>query len=436
MRARTLAACAAVAAAAAAWAAREPRAETDAVSALLPALPGEAEVRERDIALFRARVAADPYGGSDRARLASLYLQRARETGDPRDLARAEEQARASLRARAERNPGALRTLAATLMAQHRFAEARRTAERLYALEPESPSSRALLGETLLELGDYTAARAVFGSLEGSRADLAVAPRLARWEEVAGHTGRAREILYAAAAEAGGRTNLPREQAAWFHLRAGELELRAGRIAAAERELRAGLAAFPGDARLLAGMARLEAARGRWEEARGWGEQSVARMLDPATLALLSDAAEAAGDTARAAGYARVMEVAVTGHPGAYHRAWSLFLLDHGRAVDEVARRAADELRERRDVYGWDVLAWARLKQGRPQAARAAMRRALALGTEDAMLFFHAGMIARAAGHRAEAGRWLARALETNPRFHPLHAATARAVLDSLRAGA
>jgi hypothetical protein len=48
------------------------------------------------------------------------------------------------------------------------------------------------------------------------------------------------------------------------------------------------------------------------------------------------------------------------------------------------------------------------------------------------MLFFHAGMIARANGRREEARAGLERALAVNPYFHPTQPAQARATLDSL----
>ena len=60
------------------------------------------------------------------------------------------------------------------------------------------------------------------------------------------------------------------------------------------------------------------------------------------------------------------------------------------------------------------------------------MTQALALGTRDAMLFYHAGMIERALGNAEAARKHLESALETNPYWDPFHPAEARAVLDSL----
>jgi len=44
--------------------------------------------------------------------------------------------------------------------------------------------------------------------------------------------------------------------------------------------------------------------------------------------------------------------------------------------------------------------------------ARSEMQRALAEGTQDGRLFFHAGIIASQAGHLADAERWLRKASE------------------------
>ena len=366
-------------------------------------LDAEAEGRARDIALYERRAAEDEQSAEDRAQLAALYLQRARETGDEEDVRRAEGAARQSLALRTAHNGKTFVTLASSLLAQHRFVEARDVAARLAGLYPEEPAYRALLGETQVELGDYDAARATFNTVDAVTAPLSSRARLARWAELTGRTDAARRLLATAAEDAGRRAELPREQRAWFHLRAGDLELRAGRLRAAERAFRAGLAVNPEDHRVLAAMARLAAARGDWRRVVDYGDRAIAVALDPATLGLVSDAHAALGDTAKAAEYFRTMEVAVSAQAGPFHRAWSLFLLDHGRRVPEVLARARAEIAVRRDVYGHDLLAWALHKAGRDAEAQAAMTAALALGTQDAMLFRHAAAIERALGREAAA---------------------------------
>ena len=90
------------------------------------------------------------------------------------------------------------------------------------------------------------------------------------------------------------------------------------------------------------------------------------------------------------------------------------------------------ELETRRDIYGYDLLAWGLHASGRDDEARLPIARALELGTQDAMLYYHAGMIALATGDTVAAHARLERALAINPWWHPTQPARARALLDSL----
>ena len=94
---------------------------------------------------------------------------------------------------------------------------------------------------------------------------------------------------------------------------------------------------------------------------------------------------------------------------------------------------AQAELTGRRDIHGYDLLAWALYKSGRAPEARVAMNAALAQGTQDPMFLYHAGMIARANNEPAAARDYLQRALAIAPTFDHAAPAMARAVLDSLR---
>jgi tetratricopeptide (TPR) repeat protein len=118
-----------------------------------------------------------------------------------------------------------------------------------------------------------------------------------------------------------------------------------------------------------------------------------------------------------------------------YNRELAYFYADHETKLDAALALARAEYEMRRDVYGHDALAWALYKAGRWQESLAPMEEALELGTRDAKLFFHAGMIHRAAGNTVRAREYLARALATNPHFHVLHAAVAARALDELAPG-
>jgi tetratricopeptide (TPR) repeat protein len=417
---------------------RNARAHKAAADALQPGdstlFASESEIRDRDIAFYERRAGEDTTSAGDRSQLAILYMDRARATGAFTDYQRAERLARWSLALRTEHNGQTFGLLASALLARHEFKQALAVAQAADSLDPGVPAHVALLGEIELEMGDYAAATAHFSSIRLDRDQFTIAARVARWRELTGHADAARRLLHAAVAKVGKRDDLAREQVAWFHYRLGELELRTGHLDSAEASYRRGLAIFPADYRILGGLARLAAVRGEWERAVEYGNQAIAIQLDPATLGTISEAYGAMGDSAQSAQYAQAMTASALKQPGPIHRAWGLFLLDHGTKSDarRVLAKTRIEMRTRHDVYGYDLLAWALHKQGREREAHEAMQHALAQQTEDAQLFYHAGMIERALGNAAQARMYLDRALTMNPRFSATQASIARAALDSL----
>jgi Tfp pilus assembly protein PilF len=353
----------------------------------------ERENRDVQIKVWHQALDADPVSALAMGQLAALHLQRAREGGSWDDYLKAEEFARRSLAKRTNRNSGTAVTLVSVLLAQHRFTEARIVAEELVTREPDIPEYRAALGEVAMELGDDATADRMFRSVWSNRSTLTIAARLARWLEINNHVPEARRLLETARADALSRRDVASETKAWFALRVGDLELRAGRPNAAETAFREGLEIEPDDPRLLAAMARLSAARGDFGDVITWGERAIGLQLDPATLGLVGDAYAAQGNRTKADEYFTTLQVSVSMQPGAYHRAWSLYLLDHGLQVSEVLRKAQEELRDRKDVYGHDIVAWALEKSGRHAEAQAAMREALRLHTPDPLLERHARVI-------------------------------------------
>ena len=221
-------------------------------------------------------------------------------------------------------------------------------------------------------------------------------PRLARWAEIEGQPDKARRLLHATLVNAMKTNGVPKEQMGWYWLRVGDVEFRTAHYREADSAYIAGLAIHPDDYRLLSALARSAAIQKKWPQAIEYGERTIGISLDPSTLGTLSDAYAAIGDTAKSAEYAHVLDVAVLKQPGAYHRAWSLFLLDHDRHVATVSRKIREELKTRHDVYAYDLLAWCLHKEGRDAEATRAMTLAMREGTKDPQLTYHASEIGRA----------------------------------------
>jgi len=395
----------------------------------------ESEIRSLDIDFYERRIAEDTLSAADRSRLAGLYLQRARETGSYPDYERAAVLARASLDLRESHNSATFVLLTSALLAKHDFAEALGVARQLYATDTTDASHTALLAEVELEVGDYANADRHFAAVKDDADKPSIAARLARWSEVTGRLEKARAILRQSATRLARVSDAPREQLAWFHYRLGELYLRGGQLDAADSAFQRALVALPTDYRALGGLARLSAARADWTRAVDYGAQAIAVQLDPATLGTMSDAYSALGDTAQARSFADAMAVSALSQPGAIHRAWGLFLLDHDRDVARVLREARRDIVGRRDVYGYDLLAWASYKSGHIAEARRAAAAALSQGTEDPSLFYHSGMISLAAGDSVTARSMLARTIQLNARFSPTQGPIAERTLRALGVG-
>jgi tetratricopeptide (TPR) repeat protein len=360
-----------------------------------PARFGELALRDTQIAVWRTALDADPRSAIALTQLAALHAQRARESGAWDDHLEAERLARASLHLRTQRNGAAAVTLASSLMSQHRFVEARAVAQALVFREPDVPQYRALLGEAALECGDYVAAEALFRRVLHARTNLSVAPRLVRWLEITGNGRDARRILDGARAAAFARRDLPSETLAWFEWRTGDQALREGRYRAADRAFRRALEIEPFDPRALAALGKLALLRGRPRDAVAWGERALAVRAEPETMGLIGDAWLALGDSSRADEFYLAMDAAGAGQP-AFHRAFALRLLDRGIRVDEVLAAARAGLRERDDIYGRDLLAWALHAAGRHDEAAVEMRSALRFATRDPLLERHRVVIERA----------------------------------------
>lgn len=353
------------------------------------AAAGDGVTRDTQIAVWRQALAADTGSALVLSQLAALHAQRARETGAFNDYLDAEQLARHALTRRLQRNGAAAVTLVNVLLAQHRFTDAMAVADSLVQREPDIPSYQALRGEVAMELGRYAVADSVFTYIRPYRTQAGIAPRVARWLELHGRVAEARDLLRSAWQTLAATRDTPRETLAWFALRSGDLELRAGRPRAAADAYRRGLAIRPADPRLLAAMARLAIRAQRPTAARVWAERAVAAQTDVTTLLTLAEAQEAAGDSVEAAHTADAVQLLVSAQGGPPHREWLLWQLNHRAHVSEVLAMASADLTQRRDIYAYDLVGWAMAQQGDSAQARAMLQHAATLGTRDPLLTAH-----------------------------------------------
>jgi cytochrome c-type biogenesis protein CcmH/NrfG len=395
---------------------------------------GRAERAEVDrlIRAFEARI-RDHTDPIDYRFLGRLYLERGRATSDVSAYVRAE-----SVLSRAvELSPDAesFVLLATVRYATHDFSGALELARRVYDADHGDLAALLLAGDAALELGRYGEARAVYASL--AQALPATGPVEARLARIAFLSGDADAGRIAAAAQADAeKQGAFGASLAWYaHLRA-QLAFDAGDYASAVALAREAVGIAPDYHVARAGLARALAAIGQIDTAM----VEYGRAIDVVPLAeyfaALGDLRAVHGDAAGAEqAYATVETIASLSplERRLYDRQLVLFYLDHDRALGLALELAQASAAARADIYGADTLAWALYKNGRFAEARAASDRARVLGTPDARLLYHAGLISLALGERERGRTELAAALARSPAFDPLQALRARGALEASR---
>jgi tetratricopeptide (TPR) repeat protein len=367
-------------------------------------------------------------------KLAGYYLQWQRETGSNTYLSLAERASRASLAiVPPERNYGGLATLAQAEYALHNFAVARDHALRLTKLDAAKSTGWEILSDAFLELGEYDNARRALERMQNvGEPTSGTQSRLGKYALLRGRPKDATRYLSEALVLALKQTPPSRETVSWCRWQLGEVAFSLGDYQNAERHYRDALITFPDFWRATAALARVRAARGDVPVAITLYEQVVQSLPDLSFVAALGDLYHLTGRGQDAAAqYALVEQIAKldAANGALYNRQLALFYADHDLQPQKAYANATKEYTVRRDVYGADAVAWTALKAKKIVEAKQAIKEALRLGTQEARILYHAGMIAAASGERGRARTYLTQALTLNPGFDPLQALIARKTL-------
>lgn len=383
------------------------------------------------VAFWEPRVAADPRDYLSALHLADAYADRARATADLADLQRAEA---ALIRAAAV----APKLLVVARQAQiafalHEFPRAASLADEVLAESPNDLTALAVAGDALLETGDLARARQHYDRLNILAPSAPVWSRMGRLAFLEADISAAFSLVGRAIQDA--EANGFGDEAAFYRYQLGELHRSTGDLAAAGVAYETALDALPGYPAATIGLAMTREAEGRRTEAIALLEAATTRLPTPEAMAALGDLHFLTGDTEAAErAYAlveRIGEIArATG--AVYDRQLILFAADHDRAVETAISLAESELALRHDIYAWDALAWALYKGDRLDEAAVAANHAMALGTPDPRLAYHAGMIAAARGETDLAQRWLTQALAGAAYLPPLQVPVAEVTLAAL----
>lgn len=400
-----------------------------------PAEPPAPDIMPPDqqIAFWSGRLRPNTQDYITLTNLGRAYLMQGRETGDAAAYTRAEEALHRALELNGRYEP-ARALLGSVLISNHQFGEALAAAEAALAGAPDSLQALAAAGDAHLELGDYAAAEQAYRRLLDAAPGGPVYSRMSRLSWLRGRPDEAIDWMRRAADETV-VLDLGGEELAWYRFQLGELYFNSGDVRRAAKWYREADEALPGYYLALAGRGKAAAARGDLDEAIADYEALVERLPQPGFLAFLGDLYALRGNTDAARmqyDTVALIHELDEGQGVLYNRHMALFFANHNTQVEKALVYAEGELAARQDIYAYDTLAWVLYRLGRLDKARAAADKALALGTQDAALYYHAGLIRAAQGDDKAAADYLSRALELNPHFDLIQAEVARETLASL----
>ena len=373
---------------------------------------------------LQAAVQTNPTDVRSLDSLGLAYQQRARETGDPTYYTKSDEALHRALNLA----PGDLLAtsgLGSLALSRHRFGEALLLGRRAHAISPTTARNYGVIGDALVELGRYRAAFETFDRMASIQPGLSSYARISHARQLLGDIPGAIAAMKLAVDAGQGQG----EADAWTHVQLGLIYLSVGRYKAAAVEDRYALFVFPDYAYALDALARAEAGLGHYRAAIQFEQQAVNRIPLPQYVSTLGDLYGATGRPGLARKQYELISVIqrlLVANGVKTDLETALFNVDHAIRLEASLALARLAWHERPSIDGDDVLAWALERTGHCGEALRYSKRALRLGTLDALKMFHRGMIEGCLGHRASQRAWLARALRLNPQFSILWAPVAR----------
>ena len=344
---------------------------------------------------MEARLREQPHDLAASVLLSDALLRLSRASSDGRTASRAADVLNAALKD----NPGAydaMRMLGAIDLSLHRFKDALEVGRRASEMRPQDAWNYGVIGDALLELGDYDQAFAAFDQMMQLRPSPAAYARVAYAREISGDLTGALGAMQTAF-QASPVTD-PESQA-WYATQVGELFLKLDRLGDADREFKRAVFVYPQYPLAVVGAGKVKAARGDRDGALAVFVDQLSRTPTLDLASRIGDLHAQAGRPAEAEHYYQLAEDLAGPVPTQTEANLALFLAERDRKLPEAVSIAESIARMRHDIWTDHALAWSYFKVGRLHDAEASITRAERTGSRDERLRAHGEAIRAATGH-------------------------------------
>lgn len=404
---------------------RKEKENEDKVYALLPRRGAAAnsaewkEVKKRSNTLLSA-LQQDPNDMNASIRLAALYIQEARETGNYMYYDQAAMKYVSNILKTDSVNFNALVYKSLLFLSQHHFAEGLAAAQKAQKVNPFNAYVYGLMVDGYVEMGQYDSAVTNADRMVSLRPDLTSYSRVSYLREIFGNYKSATEAMKMAV-EAGGAGD---EHTEWTRVQLGSLYEKTGDYKTAQGLYNMSLSMRPDYSYALAGLARVAMAQNDYKKAIAYYEKADSLITDNAMKEELVDLYRLTGQTKKADEVAaKVIEDlskdaqsadkdANIGHYADRELAYAyLKVNNHDKALDhallEYNRRP-----ENIDVN--ETVAWVYYNKGEYGKAVPYIKAALKTHSKNPVLLSRAGLIFYKSGEKEMAKSMLQEATISN----------------------
>jgi tetratricopeptide (TPR) repeat protein len=386
---------------------------------------------DAQIQTLQDRLRTNPNDWQAYSQLGLVYLQKAREIGDPTYYQKSEEALDKALAFQPD-DYASISAKGALALARHEFLSALEWGERAVQINPDRTYAYGVMADAQIELGRYAEAVETLQTMIDLRPDMSSYSRVSYIRELHGDTAGALQMMQLAV-----DSGVPNaENTAWVRTQLANLYFNNGDLERAEIEYQRTLQDRPNYVYALTGLGRVRAAQGEVDEAIKLLTQAVAIMPMPEFVITLGDLYQITGQQEAAEGQYNLVaaiEKLYRANGVDMDMEIALFHADHDQQLNETLVLARKAYANRPSIHGADALAWALYKNGNYDEAQKYSQEALQLKTKDALKLFHAGMIALRLEDQVQARTYLEQALTINPHFSVLYADEARRTLETLQ---
>lgn len=362
--------------------------------------------------------------------LAVHYIKKARQTGDFTLNEKAVSAIEKALEV-APNDDNSRKLKASLLLTYHKFDEALGLGKELNQAAPNDAFVYGILTDANVELGNYDDAVAAAQRMVDLRPNSSSYARVAHLRSLHGDMKGAVEAFKLAA-----RTADPADAEAqsWCLSQLGDEYWKYGKYADAGRTYDEALTILPNYYLALVGKGRNLASQNDLTAAAQILVTATDRIPNVEGAILLGNIYQKLGMNEKAKQQYDLVEV-IEAKLGVNNDQKRLALLwaDQEINLEKALEITSRESQMRKDVLTYDALAWTLYRLGKFEDAESAISAALRLKSNDARTLFHAGMIQKARGKRAEAKQSLSKALKLNPEFDLLQSDIARSNLLELK---